>query len=151
MKELKLNVFGIVIGWDGKDRKGASISSSMKEDDPACYAFNAAVDGLESMILAHFCAGMDVTEPAYLEGVVTAYEAIGNNDDGFPAKQVIQQLNESGKMITFTDDAVVNMGDIFWCVEDFDSDGVPPRDTAQKCVETAIISTLEYLGESTAP
>jgi hypothetical protein len=42
--------------------------------------FNAAIDGLESLILAHACClRIDVTIPAYLEGIETAVEAIVNN------------------------------------------------------------------------
>jgi hypothetical protein len=41
--------------------------------------FNAAVDGLESLILAHACAGVDVASPAYIEGIETAVDAIANH------------------------------------------------------------------------
>jgi hypothetical protein len=41
--------------------------------------YNAAVDGLESLILAHACAGVDVESPAYVEGIETAVEAIANH------------------------------------------------------------------------
>jgi len=41
--------------------------------------FNAAIDGLESLILAHACAGVDVESPAYIEGVETAVEGIANH------------------------------------------------------------------------
>ena len=41
--------------------------------------FNNAIDALEALILAHACAGIDVTSPAYVEGVETAVEAIGNH------------------------------------------------------------------------
>jgi hypothetical protein len=42
--------------------------------------YNAAIDGLESLILAQACAGVDIETPAYLEGVETAVEAIFNHD-----------------------------------------------------------------------
>jgi len=41
--------------------------------------YNAAVDGLESLILAQACAGVDVKSPAYLEGIETAVETIANH------------------------------------------------------------------------
>lgn len=41
--------------------------------------YNAAIDSLESLILAHACAGIDVASPAYIEGIETAVEAIGNH------------------------------------------------------------------------
>ena len=39
---------------------------------------NAAMDGLEALVLAHACAGIDVASPAYVEGIETAVDAIGN-------------------------------------------------------------------------
>lgn len=41
--------------------------------------FNYAVDALESLILAHAQAGVDVTSYIYLEGFRTAVDAISNN------------------------------------------------------------------------
>ncbi|MDA8646109.1 hypothetical protein N9L75_03550 [Porticoccaceae bacterium] len=82
METLFLNVFGIVITWDGQDRGGASITSDMKDtDDGDNNAFNTGVDGIESIVLGHFCAGLDVTEPAYLQGIETAYQSLCNNYD----------------------------------------------------------------------
>ena len=37
--------------------------------------YNAMIDALESMILAHAQAGIDITTPAYLEGIETACQA----------------------------------------------------------------------------
>lgn len=34
---------------------------------------------LESLLLAHACAGVDIESPAYLEGLETALEAIANH------------------------------------------------------------------------
>ena len=41
--------------------------------------YAAAIDGLESLILAHACAGIDISSSAYVEGIETAVEAIVNN------------------------------------------------------------------------
>jgi hypothetical protein len=41
--------------------------------------YNAAIDGLEALILAHACAGIDIMDSKYQEGIVTAVEAISNN------------------------------------------------------------------------
>lgn len=41
--------------------------------------FNAQMDAVESMILAHACAGIDVNSPAYTEGIETAATACGIN------------------------------------------------------------------------
>lgn len=50
------------------------------EDDVAIrFEYNGALAGIEAMILAHACAGIDVTTPAYLEGIETALEKVGFN------------------------------------------------------------------------
>ena len=41
--------------------------------------FNAAMDALESILLAHACAGIDVSSEAYVDGLGTAIEACANN------------------------------------------------------------------------
>ena len=64
------------------DEGSGSISSDLKdceEDDGESEAYDAAIDGLESLILAHACAGIDVTSAAYAEGITTAVDAIANN------------------------------------------------------------------------
>ena len=38
----------------------------------------AAINALESLVLAHACAGIDVMAPAYIEGIETAVEAVAN-------------------------------------------------------------------------
>jgi hypothetical protein len=47
-------------------------------EPPASRANQAALNGLESLVLAHACAGIDVTSPKYLEGLNTALDAIEN-------------------------------------------------------------------------
>ena len=46
-------------------------------DDSTQY--NAAMDGIESFILALACAGVNVTSPAFVSSLDTALEACGNN------------------------------------------------------------------------
>jgi hypothetical protein len=41
--------------------------------------FNAAVDGLESIILAHAVQGIDIEAPAYVQGIKDALQAIDNH------------------------------------------------------------------------
>lgn len=41
--------------------------------------FNAIIDGLHSLVLAHVSAGIDVTSEQYQEGIETALDAIQNN------------------------------------------------------------------------
>lgn len=40
----------------------------------------AAIDALESLILAHAGAGIDITTPAYIEGIETVQQALTNTD-----------------------------------------------------------------------
>lgn len=80
METVDLAVYGIKITWDGGDRGGASITSDLKDADiPENSAFNAAIDGIESMVLGHFCAGVDVESYCYLEGIEAAVQATANN------------------------------------------------------------------------
>lgn len=80
MKTIKLDVFGIIIKWNGSDRYSARIVSEMKDQDTKeNHSFNSGVDAIESMVLAHFCAGIDVSEPSYKEGIETAYQSLANN------------------------------------------------------------------------
>ncbi|MEZ9616604.1 hypothetical protein AB4425_17130 [Vibrio sp. 10N.261.51.A1] len=77
---LALGVYDIIVTYSLLDINGCAITSSMKEcpESPENETFNAAVDGLESMILGHFSAGIDVQSDAYLEGIETAYNALGS-------------------------------------------------------------------------
>lgn len=82
MNTLSLNCFGITLTFEPANKDGASIESKMAAaSTPDNEQFNAGVDGIESMILAHFCAGIDVNSPAYLEGIKTAYESLCNQYD----------------------------------------------------------------------
>lgn len=82
MRTLNANCFGITITYADSDKDTATISSEMKAQDTSeNKTFNTAVDALESIILAHFCAGVDITSPAYLQGIVDAYQALCNNID----------------------------------------------------------------------
>jgi hypothetical protein len=57
-----------------------SIISELREPETAANRqYNAAIDGLEALILAHACAGVDVESPAYVEGIETAVNAIANH------------------------------------------------------------------------
>jgi hypothetical protein len=64
---------------------GMHIKSNLKKvmgpDDPKEYAFelDGAVNALESLILGHACAGLDIAAPAYVEGLRSCLEALGNH------------------------------------------------------------------------
>ena len=80
MSTLEIPCYGITIKYDNENKAGAVLTSQMKEPETAENAFfNAAIDGIESMILAHFCAGVDVLERGYIKGIETAIESIANN------------------------------------------------------------------------
>ena len=85
IRTIRLPCFGITIRLDRKNttkKPGAgTITSDLKVlgKTAANRQYNAAVDGLESLILAHACAGVDVESPAYVEGIETAVEAIANH------------------------------------------------------------------------
>lgn len=42
-------------------------------------AFRAAMHTIEALVLAHAAAGIDISNPAYLEGVETVVDALANN------------------------------------------------------------------------
>ncbi|CAM3843101.1 hypothetical protein VRRI112168_02830 [Vreelandella rituensis] len=73
---IELHCFGIKI-------QNNAITSDLHEAHlpDASEAYEAAMDAIESLVLAHHCAGIDVTDPAYLEGIETAVESLANNID----------------------------------------------------------------------
>lgn len=79
MATMSLGLYGITFDFNEDDLRGASISSDIKEDiTEKNIAFNAGVDAIESLVLAHFCAGTDVCTSDYKEGIETAYIALCN-------------------------------------------------------------------------
>lgn len=83
-----LPCFGIVLELHC-DGAGAIVASDLKEEcghakrdhcDGTCVeSYNAGMEAIESLILAHACAGIDVTSPAYVEGIETAVGACADN------------------------------------------------------------------------
>lgn len=59
---------------------GGGVSSNL-HDEHESPAQRAAFDAIESMVLAHALAAVDVASPAYLEGIETAVDAITNELD----------------------------------------------------------------------
>lgn len=77
-KVIEFDHHKIVINLDGKG--SGAIKSDLKDyEDEDAGDYNTAIDGIESLILAHACAGVDVTAKAYVEGLETALEALANN------------------------------------------------------------------------
>jgi len=83
MREILLPCYEIVIRLSEQSPSG-TISSNLRTSPSATSnaRFDAAVSAIESLILAHACAGVDVESPAYLEGIETAMEAVANHLDG---------------------------------------------------------------------
>lgn len=53
--------------------------SADREEEELALCYNAAMDGIEALILAHAVAGIDIESPAYLEGIETAVDACASN------------------------------------------------------------------------
>lgn len=109
VKEFTLDIDGVrtislMVAADGS---AGSITSSLKDlcpycQLPDCYAdcdgsqgdidelesdeemenrsrWNETIDVIESLVLAHACAGVDVASENYVVGIRTIIEALGNN------------------------------------------------------------------------
>ncbi len=76
MNKIVTNCYGIVVTSGGVWK----ISSDLicKDDTEE---FRAAMHTIESLVLAHACAGIDISNPAYLEGIETVVDACTNNMD----------------------------------------------------------------------
>ncbi len=74
MNKIITNCHGIVVTpgevWEIR-------SNLICKDDTE--AFRAAMHTIESLVLAHAAAGIDIANPAYLEGVETVVDACANN------------------------------------------------------------------------
>ncbi len=91
MQRIELRCYGIKLDFEcheyGTRNGHGTITSDLKNECPSTLirvfslvdSFNSAMDGIEAMILAHACAGVNVGGPAYTQGIKTAVEAIGNN------------------------------------------------------------------------
>jgi hypothetical protein len=83
MKTYTFPEYGITVTVDGQ---AGTIESKLKEQmfgdgdpRPCDFEINGAIDAIESMILGHACAGIDVASPAYAEGLRSSLEAITNH------------------------------------------------------------------------
>jgi len=76
---IKLPIGDIVIEIevDSLERPiGGSISSKLHEGDEL---YDACMDAIESLVLAHAMAEIDVTSSGYIEGLETAINSCANN------------------------------------------------------------------------
>ena len=82
--EIRVGEDCITLQLDGKG--GGTVQSTLliterDADFEAEYRqdYNSAIDGLESLVLAHACAGIDVQDARYVAGIGTALDAISNH------------------------------------------------------------------------
>jgi hypothetical protein len=92
MRIIQLPCYGfkITLSDDGnsgsvKSRLSSSESDESFEQSPMDFIsqesldeYNFYVNAIESLVLAHACAGIDIESPAYVEGIETAVEAVAN-------------------------------------------------------------------------
>ena len=94
-KTIKLPCFGIVVELTDEELhaitpnryNGGYITSDLHEnpdnsdmeDENDIADYNHAMDGIESLILNHAVAGIDIESPAYIEGIESAVEGCANN------------------------------------------------------------------------
>lgn len=79
METIYLPVYGIIVTLDGEGSGTIERSSQFGTQDFSdtdSTGYWAAIDGIESLILAHACAGINVASKAYCDGIFTAVEKI---------------------------------------------------------------------------
>ena len=77
--KIELGIHGIVI--NAPKEGGAGIESDLKRDSGSFedMQYDASMDAIESIILAHHLAGIDVTTKEYIEGIEIAIESCANH------------------------------------------------------------------------
>jgi len=78
-KTITLSTHGIVIRLDEMRYSGGALIQSELHTSGESAAFTAALDAIESFLLALAVAGVDVEQPAVLEALETALDAIANH------------------------------------------------------------------------
>ena len=87
MKVIQIKVDGahtIVVTLDGDSGKIESdlhVEAIDEKNGTRDELMDRALDGLESLILGHACAGLDIKSPKYVEGIETALAAIFHDAD----------------------------------------------------------------------
>jgi hypothetical protein len=79
--QFKLEVYGVTFSIN--NQVPYFVHSTLRDGDAAesqpALRFEGACDAVESLLLAHVRAGVDVRSKAYKEGLATTLEAIMNN------------------------------------------------------------------------
>ena len=77
--EIKVAGHTVKIVLDGEGNGDITSDLHMDEDNDEDETYNSAIDGLEALVLAQACVGLDVTSEKYVKALETAVEAIANN------------------------------------------------------------------------
>ncbi|MDV5170979.1 hypothetical protein [Photobacterium rosenbergii] len=82
MKEqtLSLGLYNISFHWQGEEEQNATISSDLTSKATAPH-HKVAISAIETLILSHFRAGVDILAPDYLKATEKAIEAILANQN----------------------------------------------------------------------
>jgi hypothetical protein len=72
---MRVNVTTTQVGYPGCGTITSNLHTTEDEDDE----YNSAIDGIEALILAHAVEGIDITAPAYVQGIQSAVDAAANN------------------------------------------------------------------------
>jgi hypothetical protein len=87
-KKIELGSFGIVVELDDPHNEYGDVNGCITSDlheeaedpeDETIHEYNAMMDAIESMILAHACSGIDIEDFGYIAGIEIAVEACANN------------------------------------------------------------------------
>ncbi len=86
MKKIKIRVGSdtITLQLDGRGGGNSSSTLHITEAEAGFGAehrasYNSAIDGVEAVLLAHVCAGVNVTHRDYVRGLASALEVIANH------------------------------------------------------------------------
>jgi hypothetical protein len=86
MKTYTIPKYGITVQvMTNNGKQAGTIKSELREAfvgsdlEGDTGEFYAVVDTIESLLLAHACAGLDIGSEVYVAGLNTAIEAIANN------------------------------------------------------------------------
>ena len=85
-EEIDLGCFGIRVTLtkeEGEETSG-TICSDLHEGDGEDVTYSAAMSAIETIVLEHACAGVDIKDLAYMEGLETAIQMIiedANNEE----------------------------------------------------------------------
>lgn len=82
MRTIRLPVYEIVVQLDNDG--GGSIECNdilLDNGDINSSPYSAGISAILNMVLDHACAGVDISTPAYLQGLETAIDVVVNEYD----------------------------------------------------------------------